>query len=306
MRYRVGAIAITPWTVPTAWLFVSCLITFPIRPATAQAESERAEYRAAGSALELLRRGAMRIAVLVDSAVLGGPEFEMAEITFPPASGAPGRHHGHGTVEMIYVLSGELDHVVNGLAHRLRPGMVGIVRPPDSVAHRVVSGHPVRALVIWAPAGELGHIRAGFEPSLVANHPLDDLDRLRQAWIEAYQRGDSGDLMDLYTEDAARMPYDVPQQTGRDAVLAAYEAGFAARAFDPTLTLQVDELLETDGLALERGRYREILRSRSGPQVLVEEGKYVTLVQLGEDGRWRYRWSIFNRDSARPMRPEGR
>lgn len=53
------------------------------------------------------------------------------------------------------MLSGVLEHEVNGQSHRLEPGMVGIVRPEDTVAHRVLSDEPVTTLVIWAPAGEL-------------------------------------------------------------------------------------------------------------------------------------------------------
>ncbi len=61
----------------------------------------------------------------------------------------------HGTVEIFYVLSGELDHIVNDESHILTPGMVGIVRTGDSVVHRVVGDEPVKALVIWAPGGEI-------------------------------------------------------------------------------------------------------------------------------------------------------
>jgi hypothetical protein len=41
--------------------------------------------------------------------------------------------------------------------------MVGIVRPGDSVSHRVVSEEPVRALVIWAPGGEVERLARFFE-----------------------------------------------------------------------------------------------------------------------------------------------
>jgi hypothetical protein len=52
---------------------------------------------------------------------------------------------------------------VNGASHILEPGMVGIVRPGDTVAHGVSSEEPVRALVIWAPGGEADRIAPYFE-----------------------------------------------------------------------------------------------------------------------------------------------
>ena len=74
-------------------------------------------------------------------------------ITFPP--GTNSGEHPHGVTEIFYVLDGELEHVVNGDSHILTPGMLGYVKPPDLVNHRVApDGSPARALVIWAPGGE--------------------------------------------------------------------------------------------------------------------------------------------------------
>ncbi|MFQ5678953.1 MAG: cupin domain-containing protein [Gemmatimonadota bacterium] len=92
---------------------------------------------------------------------LGGEEVEIGEITFPVGAGAGRRSHRHAHVEIFYVLSGRLDHIVNGTSHLLEPGMVGIVRPGDEVVHRVASETPVRALVIWAPGGEIERIAPG-------------------------------------------------------------------------------------------------------------------------------------------------
>jgi hypothetical protein len=40
----------------------------------------------------------------------------------------------------------------------LKPGMVGLVRPPDKVRHKTGANGPTKALVIWAPGGEAGRI----------------------------------------------------------------------------------------------------------------------------------------------------
>lgn len=99
--------------------------------------------------------GAIAATVLVDRTNLGGGEVEIVELQFPPGTPPGGGQHRHGQVEILYILSGVLEHELNGESHRLEPGMAGIVRPGDVVAHRVLSEEPVRALVIWAPGGEL-------------------------------------------------------------------------------------------------------------------------------------------------------
>jgi quercetin dioxygenase-like cupin family protein len=94
------------------------------------------------------------IRMLLDEANLGGKEVEIGEITFP--AGANSGEHLHGATEIFYVLSGELEHVVDGKSHLLKPGMIGFVRPPAKVNHVVPGNQPTKALVIWAPGGE-GH-----------------------------------------------------------------------------------------------------------------------------------------------------
>jgi mannose-6-phosphate isomerase-like protein (cupin superfamily) len=121
-------------------------------PCAAQAPS----YVKSTSGVRDFKIGLTGVRVLIDSATLGGSELELAHLTLPPG-GTP-RNHGHGRVEVLYVLSGEMDHVVNGVSHPLKAGMAGIVRPGDQVIHRVTSSDSVRLLVIWAPGGELARL----------------------------------------------------------------------------------------------------------------------------------------------------
>jgi quercetin dioxygenase-like cupin family protein len=100
--------------------------------------------------------GGTRIRMLLEEANLGGNEVEIGEITFPP--GVNSGEHLHGATEIFYVLSGELEHVVDGKSHLLKPGMLGFVRPPAKVNHIVPGKEPTKALVIWAPGGEAHRI----------------------------------------------------------------------------------------------------------------------------------------------------
>ena len=97
-----------------------------------------------------------KIRMLLEEANLGGKEIEIGEITFP--AGVNSGEHLHGATEIFYVLSGELEHVVDGKSHVLKPGMLGFVRPPAKVNHVVSGKEPAKALVIWAPGGEAHRI----------------------------------------------------------------------------------------------------------------------------------------------------
>ena len=111
------------------------------------------EYAARSVGTQVLEKNGVIIKMLVDASNLGGMELDIAEITLPVAYGQGGGHH-HGSMEIFYILSGTMGHTVNGVRHILTPGTIGIVRPEDTVAHSVESDEPVKALVIWVPAGE--------------------------------------------------------------------------------------------------------------------------------------------------------
>src|SRR6478736_4974880 len=91
-----------------AVLLASCAAT-----AAAQAGKPGDTYRSpSGATLKLF---------LDDSNV--GAEVSVGELTFPP--NADSGEHAHGAIEMFYVLSGELEHVVNGKSYILKTGMTG-------------------------------------------------------------------------------------------------------------------------------------------------------------------------------------
>jgi quercetin dioxygenase-like cupin family protein len=106
------------------------------------------------------------IRMLLEQVNLGSGEIEIGEITLPAGAGMNNpidRGHKHGVIEIFYVLEGELEHVVNGTPYLLTPGMLGVVRPEDSVGHRVPGDSPMKALIIWAPGGEADRlVRGGF------------------------------------------------------------------------------------------------------------------------------------------------
>jgi quercetin dioxygenase-like cupin family protein len=133
----------------TLALSIACATLLPALPALAGAQSDKqpATYRSpTGATLRLL---------LDDSNV--GPEVTVGELQFPP-NGDSG-DHTHGSIEMFYVLSGTLEHIVNGKSQMLTPGMTGYVRPPDKIRHKT-GADGAKVLVIWVPGDEAKKIVA--------------------------------------------------------------------------------------------------------------------------------------------------
>jgi quercetin dioxygenase-like cupin family protein len=80
-----------------------------------------------------------------------GSEVTLGEMIFPPNQDSG--DHQHGAIEMFYVVSGELEHVVNGQSQFLKPGMAGYVRPPDKVRHKTGPAG-AKVVVVWVPGEE--------------------------------------------------------------------------------------------------------------------------------------------------------
>jgi len=140
-------------------LAMTCFVTMvTCASAVARGQDSTAYARVSSGTRWLESDGGLSIKVLVEAGVFGGSNVEIAEATLPVGYGSGPASHRHGSAELIYLLSGELEHIVNGESHRLTPGMIGIVKPPDNVVHRVIGPEPVKALLIWAPGGEVDRL----------------------------------------------------------------------------------------------------------------------------------------------------
>jgi quercetin dioxygenase-like cupin family protein len=138
----VGVVALTLFArVPSAAQVPATSV--PAGPVVTQGEMYRSPT---GARLHL---------ILSDANV--GPEVSVGEITFPP--NADSGDHTHGAIEILYVLSGELEHFVNGRSVILTPGMAGYVKPPDRIRHKTGPAG-AKVLVVWVPGDEARKITA--------------------------------------------------------------------------------------------------------------------------------------------------
>jgi quercetin dioxygenase-like cupin family protein len=94
--------------------------------------------------------GGTTLKLLLDEGNVG-PEVTVGEMVFAPNQDSG--EHQHGAIEMFYVVSGELEHVVNGQSHVLKPGMTGYVKPPDKIRHKTGPAG-AKVVVVWVPGEE--------------------------------------------------------------------------------------------------------------------------------------------------------
>jgi quercetin dioxygenase-like cupin family protein len=150
----IKSTAISLWLVPTIIVALTAVaLGEDSAPApTGQSATPTYTYATNGVVDHVVDRIGDKWKLLLNESNLGGKELELAEVTFP--AGTVVGAHRHGSVEIIYVLSGVYGHEVNGKLYLLKPGMVGIVRPEDHVRHLVPKSGDAKVLIIWAPPGE--------------------------------------------------------------------------------------------------------------------------------------------------------
>jgi quercetin dioxygenase-like cupin family protein len=104
--------------------------------------------------------GGTTLRLMLDETNLG-TEASLGELTFPANSDSG--DHTHGAIEMFYVVSGELEHVVNGRSQMLTPGMAGFVKPPDRVRHKTGPAG-AKVVVVWVPGDEGRRVASRWKP----------------------------------------------------------------------------------------------------------------------------------------------
>jgi quercetin dioxygenase-like cupin family protein len=130
-------------------LLILLFLGLPARPGAGAEAQQGVTYRAGNGTT---------IRLILDEHNLG-PDASVGEITFPPNSDSG--EHVHGAIEIFYVITGELEHIVNGQSQILKPGMAGFVKPPDKVRHKVGAAGAT-AVVVWVPGAEGSRVVSRF------------------------------------------------------------------------------------------------------------------------------------------------
>jgi uncharacterized protein (TIGR02246 family) len=124
-----------------------------------------------------------------------------------------------------------------------------------------------------------------------------DLDELRNRYIEATNANDAAAVAQLHAENARLLPPGSDAVEGRQAI----EAHFAERfemSSPSNFTIQSTETRELGDALLDFGTY-SMDATIAGAQELTVTGKYVALVEES-DGEWLITLQIFNENTPSP------
>ncbi len=119
---------------------------------------------------------------------------------------------------------------------------------------------------------------------------------LDHAFESELEAGNVAGLVALHHEDGSRLPPEMPEMAGRTMVsryLASRVQAFSERSLDLTDIKEAS----AGSIGLSHGRYSFDYKRPGGGEPAVGAGKYVAVSTKGDDGCWRYRWVIWNRDA---------
>ena len=121
---------------------------------------------------------------------------------------------------------------------------------------------------------------------------LEALRRLRERTEQAENDGNASFFDEVSAADIVLMPPNLPAVVGRAAVVE-FMRGFLGH-FQLRIRDQSEELQVHHGIALDRGRYSQMLTPKGG-QPVPESGKYLW-VYARDDGGWKFSRVIWNSD----------
>ena len=120
----------------------------------------------------------------------------------------------------------------------------------------------------------------------------DAVNNVRNEFISAFNSGDAAKVASLYATDAVVMPTHQPVITGRDAIQNYNKTFF--ETFTATINISPIETKVFGDRALDRGTYTMQLTPKAGGSPIMDEGKYLVLLQRQADGSWKLTHDIDN------------
>lgn len=124
------------------------------------------------------------------------------------------------------------------------------------------------------------------------------VDSLRQAFLDAYNAGEAGQLAGLYTRNAVVLPSDSPPATGRDSIRAYFARELAA---GPTLEVEPHEVKPlSPAWVSSGGTYRVTVAPEGAQDTMTVRGSYLILFRNTAEG-----WKLFRHAATYDSVPPG-
>jgi ketosteroid isomerase-like protein len=119
----------------------------------------------------------------------------------------------------------------------------------------------------------------------ISSESDSEIDKLYEAWRDAFRRRDVQAIFDLLTSDYVLWPAGAPSMT-RDSLKPRLVA--ALSAYEITPSFEREERLVAGHVAFERGWDVQQIRPRAGGEIKTQRQRVFLILRRGGDGKWRF------------------
>lgn len=121
-----------------------------------------------------------------------------------------------------------------------------------------------------------------------------DIRRLREVWVEAFNKQDVERLLSFYADDAVELPLNgLPAVHGIDAIRESVKSSFANRFAG--LRVRQTQVGYTEPLAVELASYMVTVQVRNG-EAKEEKGRLVATWRRNGNGRFKITISVWSKE----------
>ncbi|HEX4997738.1 MAG TPA: SgcJ/EcaC family oxidoreductase [Terriglobia bacterium] len=134
-----------------------------------------------------------------------------------------------------------------------------------------------------------------------SNSDTTPIDKVRTDFSDAFNAGDAARVAGLYTADGVVMPAHQPAITGHDAIENYNKQMFDMYTAKISITPAETKVYGDRGM--DRGTFTLELTPKAGGNPIMDEGKYLVLLQRQSDGSWKVTHDIDNTNLPREETP---
>jgi uncharacterized protein (TIGR02246 family) len=121
---------------------------------------------------------------------------------------------------------------------------------------------------------------------------MEALKALPEQWDVTYHANDLEAIMQLYTQDAVRLPPNEDIQDGKEAIRNHLQSEFSEYTSEGEIVV-IDARVSGD-LGYVRGTYIGKSTSKTGGEPIMYDNRFVTVAQRQVDGSWKSICEIWN------------
>ncbi len=127
---------------------------------------------------------------------------------------------------------------------------------------------------------------------------VEAIKALMAKYVSGYASKDVDNFVNVFTEDAVRMPPNGPAIVGSEGIRSYYEDWFETETLD--VKVAPTEIQVADDWAVAWGSYEATVTSVKDQTLNEDRGKWINVFKRGADGTWKFHRNIWNSDKPLP------